>query len=66
MTPSPCIQRCAIDPERGNCSGCLRTLEEIAAWPQIDDAGKRTILDNIARRRKSLATENERNTHGQS
>jgi predicted Fe-S protein YdhL (DUF1289 family) len=41
--PSPCCQVCRIEPGRGRCAGCLRTLDEIAAWPQLDDAAKRAV-----------------------
>jgi uncharacterized protein len=41
--PSPCISICRMDPPSGFCEGCLRTIEEIAAWSRMDDAGKRGI-----------------------
>ena len=30
--PSPCISVCRMDAASGLCEGCLRTLDEIAAW----------------------------------
>ena len=30
--PSPCTSVCTIDPATGWCAGCLRTIDEIAAW----------------------------------
>ena len=41
--PSPCISICRIDPECGFCEGCLRTIEEIAAWSRMGDADKRSV-----------------------
>jgi predicted Fe-S protein YdhL (DUF1289 family) len=41
--PSPCISICRMDPASGFCEGCLRTLEEIAAWSGMDDATKRRV-----------------------
>ena len=41
--PSPCTSVCAIDPASGWCAGCLRTLDEIAAWGSLDDAAKREV-----------------------
>lgn len=41
--PSPCINVCRIEPSSGLCTGCLRTLEEIAAWSRLDEAGKREV-----------------------
>lgn len=52
--PSPCINICQIDTERGWCVGCLRTLEEIADWAQSSDAAKRAVLDRLATRRQTL------------
>ena len=49
--PSPCINLCRIDPATGWCAGCLRTLEEIAAWSRLDEGGKRVIWERIATRR---------------
>ena len=41
--PSPCICVCTMDPATGLCIGCYRTLDEIAGWSAMDDAGKREI-----------------------
>ena len=49
--PSPCISVCRIDDASGLCIGCLRTLDEIAAWSMLDDAGKRAVWQTIAKRR---------------
>ncbi len=48
--PSPCISVCTMEPRTGLCRGCLRTLEEIAAWSTLDDDGKRAIWARIALR----------------
>ncbi|WP_431275114.1 DUF1289 domain-containing protein [Variovorax ureilyticus] len=41
--PSPCISICRIDSESGFCEGCLRTIDEIAAWSRMSDADKRGV-----------------------
>ena len=41
--PSPCISICRIDTESGFCEGCLRTIDEIAAWSRMGDADKRSV-----------------------
>lgn len=51
MLRSPCINVCRMDPVRGLCEGCLRTLDEIARWAQTDDADRAVILENVERRR---------------
>ena len=51
MVPSPCIKICRIDPDRGVCEGCLRTLDEIAAWYRVSDQTRRAILAACESRR---------------
>ena len=41
--PSPCINVCKMSPVTGLCEGCLRTIDEIAAWRRMDDAEKRSV-----------------------
>lgn len=41
--PSPCIQRCQINPINGYCQGCWRSLHEIASWKELDDHAKRQV-----------------------
>lgn len=48
---SPCINVCRMDDARGVCTGCLRTLDEIAGWSRASDEAKRAILAAIAQRR---------------
>ena len=48
---SPCISLCQMHPATGWCLGCLRTLDEIAAWGGLDDAAKRDLLVRLAPRR---------------
>jgi predicted Fe-S protein YdhL (DUF1289 family) len=49
--PSPCTKVCTMDPATGLCRGCHRTLDEIAAWTALDDAGRRAVLAAVAARR---------------
>jgi predicted Fe-S protein YdhL (DUF1289 family) len=53
--PSPCISVCRMSPRTGLCEGCLRTLDEIAAWSALDDDGKRAVWAQLAQRRAALA-----------
>ncbi|MEP6792615.1 MAG: DUF1289 domain-containing protein [Ramlibacter sp.] len=48
--PSPCISVCRMEEASGLCGGCFRTLEEIAGWSRMDDAGKREIWARIEQR----------------
>jgi uncharacterized protein len=49
--PSPCTSVCTMDTASGLCIGCCRTLDEIAAWSLLDDAGKRRVLAALPARR---------------
>ncbi len=49
--PSPCISICAMDQVTGVCTGCLRTLDEIAVWSVLDDDEKRAVWTSIDTRR---------------
>ena len=48
---SPFIDVCRIDAASGWCAGCLRTLDEIAAWAALDDAARRALWLELGRRR---------------
>lgn len=51
---SPCNNVCRIDDASGWCIGCLRTLDEIAAWASVDDDRRQTILADLPVRRERL------------
>ena len=53
--PSPCTSVCTIDAASGWCAGCLRTIDEIASWGSLDDAGKRAVWKRLPARRAELA-----------
>ena len=52
--PSPCISVCVMDERTGLCTGCQRTLDEIAAWSVLDDAERRAVWTRIGLRRAAL------------
>ena len=51
---SPCIKVCQMDPVRGVCMGCCRTLDEIARWSQLGDAQRAAVMAELPERRKRL------------
>jgi predicted Fe-S protein YdhL (DUF1289 family) len=53
--PSPCISICQIDPVGGQCLGCYRTREEIAAWSRLG-AEEQQQLINVLQDRRAEAT----------
>jgi predicted Fe-S protein YdhL (DUF1289 family) len=60
LPPSPCLGICIMDPRTRQCRGCLRTVEEIAAWYEATPAEKRTLIATLAARREA-AEEVKRN-----
>ena len=50
MLPSPCVSVCRMDAATGFCEGCMRTLDEIAAWGMMDTTGKRVVWALIEQR----------------
>ncbi len=58
---SPCISVCRMDARTGWCEGCLRTLDEIAAWSTMDDEEKRVVWRLLPQRR---AVQEERAAKG--
>lgn len=48
--PSPCISVCQMDPATQLCSGCYRTLEEIATWSTLDDPQRLVVWERIEAR----------------
>ena len=49
---SPCLGICLMDPRTRMCRGCLRTVEEIAAWYNASNIEKRAILARLEARRR--------------
>lgn len=53
-TASPCISVCRMDPATGLCEGCLRTLDEIAAWSLLDEQEREAVWQALDARRDHL------------
>ncbi len=49
---SPCIGICELDAQ-GLCEGCLRTPDEIAAWPQMNDDQRLRWLELVLPQREA-------------
>ena len=59
LLETPCVNICEIDAVTGLCTGCARTLDEIARWAAMSAAERRTIMAALSARR-----ERARNTKG--
>lgn len=56
LPPSPCLGICIMDPRTRQCRGCLRTVEEIAAWYEASPAEKRALIAVLDARRARAET----------
>ena len=52
VVASPCINVCRMDAASGWCEGCLRTIDEIAAWGSLGDDDKRAVWRRLEDRRR--------------
>ncbi len=48
---SPCNNICRMDVASGLCEGCLRTVDEIAAWSAMGEGEKQAVWALIEARR---------------
>jgi predicted Fe-S protein YdhL (DUF1289 family) len=51
VVPSPCVLVCLFDKQLQACSGCYRTLDEIAYWSIYTPGEQREVLARLAARR---------------
>jgi monothiol glutaredoxin len=53
--PSPCIKVCVLHASR--CTGCLRTIDEIAAWGTMSAEAQWALIGVLENRRQQVAEE---------
>jgi predicted Fe-S protein YdhL (DUF1289 family) len=41
---SPCVRVCVVHPEARICTGCFRTVDEIARWSKMTAEERREIM----------------------
>lgn len=51
---SPCVQICVIHPEERLCTGCLRTIDEIARWSKMSPVERAEIMQSLDARAPRL------------
>lgn len=52
---SPCIKVCVINVQTNVCSGCHRSLVEIAGWTQFSATERKLITASLPARAKRQA-----------
>lgn len=51
---SPCIKVCVVHPETRLCTGCLRSIDEIASWSRMTMPERRAVLAELPDRGQAL------------
>lgn len=51
---SPCVKICVVHPEVRLCTGCARTIDEIAAWGRMSPEDRRAIMADLPARKARL------------
>ena len=51
---SPCVKICVVHPEARICTGCLRTIDEIATWGRMTREERRAIMETLPDRKARL------------
>lgn len=52
---SPCVRICVVHPEARICTGCYRTIDEIARWSKMDAEERQEIMAALPDRAPLLA-----------
>ena len=51
---SPCVNICVVHPTERICTGCYRTIDEIAQWARLTPETRREIMDELPSRAPRL------------
>ncbi|MBY6114924.1 DUF1289 domain-containing protein [Mameliella alba] len=57
---SPCVARCVIDEAANLCTGCARSLDEIAVWGSASDAFRAQVWADLPERAARLGLKTRR------
>jgi hypothetical protein len=51
---TPCVNICLLDVETGLCTGCGRTIDEIARWSAMSHRERRAVMAQLPARKGRL------------
>ena len=51
---SPCVDICSVDATGEYCTGCGRSLDEIAGWSQASEAERLAVVGQLPERLSRL------------
>ncbi|SEW21440.1 hypothetical protein SAMN05444851_2187 [Aliiroseovarius sediminilitoris] len=52
---SPCINICVVHPAARICTGCYRSIDEIAHWSRLSPDARRAVLSELPGRKTQLS-----------
>jgi hypothetical protein len=52
---SPCVNICVVHPVERICTGCLRSIDEIARWSRMSTEERRAVMAELPARAPRLA-----------
>jgi len=47
---SPCVKICVVHPTERICTGCLRSMDEIAAWSRMSNSERAALKAELPAR----------------
>ncbi|MDJ0825418.1 MAG: DUF1289 domain-containing protein [Rhodobacter sp.] len=47
---SPCVRICVVHPAARLCTGCLRSIDEIAQWSKMTAEERRAVMADLPSR----------------
>jgi hypothetical protein len=62
LISSPCIKICAIDHTSRLCSGCGRSLDEIARWGGMSETQRLEIMRALSERMSAAGLKPQKET----
>ncbi len=51
---SPCVQVCLVHPKERICTGCFRSIDEIARWSKMNAEERSAIMQQLPTRAPRL------------
>jgi predicted Fe-S protein YdhL (DUF1289 family) len=52
---SPCVKICVVHPQARLCTGCFRSIDEIATWGRMSREERRAVMEDLPARGAQLA-----------